>query len=152
LGRAWIYNGSETTIDSYNKHLEAMPRHLELIIKAPLFINIDDCFISHAGISVYYKSKLPKKILENSDQLDKFIHSNLDNDHGILWTRDQLLNIGKLQVVGHTRHTDVSFQEKNNVVYVDTSVYSGNKLSAVVVDKNTIVEIISVPAIKEDIS
>jgi serine/threonine protein phosphatase 1 len=152
LGRAWVYNGSETTIDSYNKHFDAMPKHLDLIVKAPLFINLDDCFISHAGISVYYKSKLPKKILENLEQLDKAIRSNLDNERGIQWTRDQLLNIGKLQVVGHTRHTNVSFQEKNNVAYIDTSVYSGNKLSAVVVDKSTIIDILSIPTIKEDIS
>jgi serine/threonine protein phosphatase 1 len=151
LGRAWIYNGSETTVESYNKHLEAMPKHLDMIIKAPLFIDLEDCFISHAGISVYYKSKLPKKILENTDQLDKIMNSSLDSDHGILWTRDQLLNIGKLQVVGHTRQINVSFQEKNNVVYIDTSVYSGNKLSAVIIEKNTIVDILSVPTIEEDI-
>jgi len=152
MGRAWIYNGSETTVNSYNKHIGEMPRHLEIIIKAPLFLDLDDCFISHAGISVYYKSKLPKKIIENIDQLDKVMHSNLDSDHGILWTRDPLLDIGKLQIVGHTRHMNIAFQEKNNVAYIDTSVYSGNKLSAVIVDKNKILDIISVPTIKKDIS
>jgi serine/threonine protein phosphatase 1 len=72
------------------------------------------------------------------------------NDHGILWTRDVLLNIGKLQVIGHTRQKDVTYHKTNNVVYIDTSAYTGNKLSAVVVEESSIIETFSIPTDKRD--
>ncbi len=151
LGRIWIYNGSETTVNSYTNKVDEMYKHLEVIIKAPLFFDLSECFICHAGISSYYKSRLPKKVIENADQVDKVMRLNMMSDHGILWTRDSLLNLGKLQIVGHTRHKEVSYHKVNNVAYIDTSAYSGNKLSAVIVDNNKITEIFSVPTDKRDI-
>jgi serine/threonine protein phosphatase 1 len=151
MGRIWIYNGSETTVNSYSKRVNEMYDHLEIIIKAPLFFDLEDCFISHAGISTYYKSRLPKKILDNTDQIDKVMRLNLMSEHGILWTRDALLNIGKLQIVGHTRHRDVTSHKVNNVAYIDTSVYTGNKLSAVIIKNENIIDTISVPTEKIDI-
>ncbi|HSP87674.1 MAG TPA: metallophosphoesterase [Ignavibacteriaceae bacterium] len=151
MGRIWIQNGSETTVSSYSNRIDEMYKHLEVIIKAPLFYNLEDCFICHAGISTYFKSRFPKKVLENVDQVDKVMRLNLMNDHGILWTRDPLLNIGKLQVIGHTRQKDVAYYKKNNTAYIDTSVYTGNKLSAVIVENNTIIETFSIPTDKRDI-
>ncbi len=151
MGSIWIHNGSETTVRSYSNKIEEMYKHLEVIIKAPLFYDLDDCFICHAGISSYFKSRLPKKVLDNIDQVDKVMKLNLMNDHGILWTRDILLNIGKLQIVGHTRQNDVVFHKANNAAYIDTSVYTGNKLSAVIVKNNSIVETFSIPTDKRDI-
>ncbi|RPI73138.1 MAG: diadenosine tetraphosphatase [Ignavibacteriales bacterium] len=152
LGRIWIYNGSETTVNSYSNKVNEMYKHLEIIIKAPLFFDLPDCFICHAGISSYFKSRLPRKVLENIDQVDKVMRLNLMNEHGILWTRDTLLNIGKLQIVGHTRQQDVVYHKINNVAYIDTSAYSGNKLSAVIVNQNNIIEIFSVPTDSRDIA
>lgn len=151
LGSVWIYNGSEATVNSYTNRVNEMYNHLEIINKSPLFFNLDDCFISHAGISNYFKSRIPQNVLDNEEQLLKIINDNLMNDHGILWTRDTLLNLGKLQVVGHTRQKDVIYQKSNNVVYIDSSAYSGNKLSAVIVERNKILEIISVPTDRRDI-
>jgi serine/threonine protein phosphatase 1 len=151
LGRIWIYNGSESTINSYNNRVDKMYAHLEIINKAPLFINLKDCFVSHAGISQYFKSRLPRNVLDNEEQLNKIVMDNLMSDHGILWNRDSLLDLGKLQVVGHTRQNEVIFQKTNNVVYVDTSVYTGNKMSAVVIDESKITEIISVRTDPRDI-
>jgi len=151
MGRIWIYNGSETTVNSYSNRIEEMYKHLEVIIKAPLYYNLDECFICHAGISSYFKSRLPKKVLDNSEQIDKVMRLNLMNDNGILWTRDKLLNIGKLQVVGHTRQKDVAYHKVNNAAYIDTSVYTGNKLSAVIVKESRIIETFSVPTDKRDI-
>ncbi len=48
MGGIWIYNGSETTVQSYRDKVSDMYKHLDMIIKAPLFYNLDDCFISHA--------------------------------------------------------------------------------------------------------
>lgn len=151
LGRIWIYNGSETTVNSYSNRVDEMYKHLDIIIKAPFFYDLPDCFICHAGVSSYFKSRLPKKILENMDQVDKLMRVNLMSDHGILWTRDTLLNIGKLQVVGHTRQREVVYHKSNNVAYIDTSAYTGNKLSAVVVKDGVIIETFSVATDKRDI-
>ncbi len=74
------------------------------------------------------------------------------NDNGVLWTRDILLNIGKLQVVGHTRQKDIVYHKVNNAAYIDTSVYTGNKLSAIIVKDSNIIETFSVPTDKRDIA
>jgi len=151
LGNAWIYNGSEFTTSSYEKRSEKIPEHLQLIRNSSLFINLEDCFVSHAGISTYYKSKLGKNILDNLDKLKNVVENSITSEHGILWTRDELVNLGKLQVVGHTRMDDVTFVEKSNTVYIDTSVYTGNKLSAAIIEDNKVIEILSVPTIDKDI-
>jgi serine/threonine protein phosphatase 1 len=150
LGRIWIYNGSETTVNSYSSKVDEMYKHLDVIVNAPLFYDLPDCFICHAGISSYFKSRLPKKVLENIEQVDKVMRLNLMNDHGILWTRDTLLSLGKLQVVGHTRQRDVAYHKINNVVYIDTSAYTGNKLSAIIVKNSSIIDTISVSTDNRD--
>ena len=151
IGQAWLYNGYEKTLASYENRFDKIEEHLNLIMRAPIFIDLNDCFISHAGVSKYYRNKLPKNFQNNLAVFDNILAKDLNNENGILWTREELINIGKLQVVGHTRREEVLFQEYNNVVYIDTSIYTGNKLSSVIVDNNTIIDIISVPAKFEDL-
>lgn len=151
LGRIWMYNGSEKTINSYSGRFDSISNHLDFIIKAPLFFYLRDCFISHAGISSFYKLKVGNNLFDKIDSLDPFLRSELMSDHGILWTRDDLLNIGKLQIVGHTRQQEVTYIKSSNAIYVDTSVYTGNKLSAVVVEKDKVIDTISVATYSEDI-
>ena len=86
------------------------------------------------------------------EKFDKVIIEELDTDDGILWTRNKLLDIGKLQIVGHTRKNEVEYNEENHTVYIDTSVYTNHKLSAVMVENNEIVEIMSVRTESEDVS
>jgi serine/threonine protein phosphatase 1 len=138
IGRSWIYNGSESTLDSYSNRFNEMNIHLNYIIRAPLYINIDDCFISHAGISSYYSRKLGKKPLEDIQNLTQIVEGEVNSEHGVLWTRDKLLNLGKLQIVGHTR-------------FVDTSACSGNRLSCAIIEKNELKDILSVKTIPKDI-
>ncbi len=151
LGQPWLYNGYEKTLASYEGRFDKIAEHLNSIIQAPIFMDLKDCFISHAGISKYYKTKLPKNFQNDLSVLDKIVGRDLTNEYGILWTRSELLDIGKLQIVGHTRRDEVFHNKENNVVYVDTSVYTGNKLSAVIVEDNKILEIFSVPAKPEDL-
>jgi serine/threonine protein phosphatase 1 len=128
-----------------------MQRHLNFIIKAPLTLDLFDCFISHAGISNYYSRKLGKKPLADREKMVNIVESDLNNKHGVLWTRDKLLNLGKLQIVGHTRFEEIYHDKSSNSVYIDTAACSGNKLSAVIVDENKIVDKIAVPADPRDI-
>ncbi len=151
LGEAWIYNGYEKTLDSYNNRFNKIEEHLNIIIRAPIFIDLPDCFISHAGISKFYESNLPKNFLSNTIKLENILRNDLDKTRGILWTRSELMNIGKLQIVGHTRREEVMFDMYSNVVYIDTSAYSGNKLSAVIIDNNKLLEVISVDTKLRDI-
>jgi serine/threonine protein phosphatase 1 len=128
-----------------------MFNHIEFIKTAQLFYNLDDCFISHAGISKEYEKYLPKDFHNDLSLLDSFIQNDLRSDRGILWTRDPLLNIGKLQIVGHTTKPEITLVEDSNAVYIDTGVFLGNKLSAVIINNNEIVETFEERTHMEDI-
>lgn len=151
MGNAWIYNDYESTLASYNNAKDKMTEHLRVVRRAPLFFDLEDCFISHAGISGYYKTSLPKNYRENLSCLKYFVNKDIEEEWGILWTRDELLDLGKLQIVGHTQKREVFFNKKNNALYIDTSVFSGNKLSAVIIEKNNILDTLSVHTHNEDI-
>ncbi|MCH7516636.1 MAG: serine/threonine protein phosphatase [Bacteroidetes bacterium] len=152
IAKAWIYNGSETTMDSYSDHMDIVRDHLSFIIKAPLFLDLEDCFISHAGISSYYKKIFKTDILNTPAELTDLLNDELNSQHGIIWNRDVLLNLGKLQIVGHTIQQDVNYDEKSNALYIDTSAFTGNKLSAVVVEQNKLIDTISIETRKEDLT
>ncbi|NWF90707.1 MAG: metallophosphoesterase [Ignavibacteriaceae bacterium] len=143
IGRPWLNNGYEPTLTSYSEHFDKLNEHLELIIKQPLFYNLSDCFISHAGIAERMKYFLPHNFSNIGFNLSEVIKSFIDDKEGILWTRSILLNVGKLQIVGHTRKKEVFFDEKSNSAYIDTGVYTGNKLSAVIVDSNMVTDVLT---------
>lgn len=142
FARSWFFNGNETTLESYEKRESEMFQHIELIKNAPLYFNLPDCFISHAGISFQYENFLPGDYRNRLDLLDALIKNDLRTDRGILWTRDPLLNIGKLQIVGHTKQQEITLVEDSNSVYIDTGACVGNKLSAIIVSESQIIETI----------
>lgn len=147
MGNTWLYNGYEKTVASYGDHYEKLTEHLEYIINTPLYLEMDGSVISHAGISKYYK----KFLTDNMASLENIIRNDLENPHGIIWTRDELLDVGKLQVIGHTRVNEVTYRKENNVVYIDTSAYSGNKLTAAIIEEGKLVQSISIPTDPKDI-
>ncbi len=151
FARSWVFNGNETTLASYEKHQDDLERHLNLIIQAPLFYDLDDCFISHAGISAFYEKSLPPDYKKNLELLYPLIEANFESDHGVLWNRDELLNLGKLQIVGHTKQQEIVYVEESDSLYIDTGVFAGNKLSAVIVENNEIIDTIQEPTHIDDI-
>lgn len=151
MANAWLQNGCEKTIISYRKHNNSVSDHIDLILKAPLFINHNDCFISHAGISINHRQIISKYFPNNLSALENILRNDIENIDSIIWARGELLNIGKLQVAGHTRRQNVEIKESNKVVYIDTSVYMMNKLSSVIVEDNNILDIISVATKPEDL-
>jgi serine/threonine protein phosphatase 1 len=144
MARAWLQNGSEKTIESYSRHNDCVTKHIDFIMHAPLFINLNDCFISHAGISIKNGQIVSKYFPKDLNALETVLRDDLESSDSIIWARGELLNIGKLQIAGHTRRQNVEFKEFNNVAYIDTSVYMMNKLSAVIVEDNNILDILSV--------
>jgi serine/threonine protein phosphatase 1 len=152
MAKSWNYNGAETTLTSYKDKLTQMDEHLDFIIGLPLFYNLEDCFISHAGISKTLENKLPKSILSDDKKLKEVLNLDLFDQNSIIWTRSELLNIGKLQVVGHTHRKEVLFDKNSNAVYIDTTAYGNNKLSAVIVDQNKLLETMEVSTLINDVN
>ena len=111
FARSWVFNGNESTLESYEKHEEAVFPHIEFIKTSPLYYNLDDCFISHAGISSQFRNAVADNFKLNLDLLHEYIYNNFKNDSGVLWTRDPLVNLGKLQIVGHTKQREVTLTD-----------------------------------------
>jgi serine/threonine protein phosphatase 1 len=152
MAKSWNYNGAETTLASYKDKLNQMDKHLDLIINSPLFFNLDDCFISHAGISKSLKDKLPENFLSDDAALKEILSNDLFNQNSIIWARGDLLNIGKLQVVGHTHRKEVFFDKVSNTIYIDTTAFGNNKLSAAIVEQNKLIEIIDQKTNADDVN
>lgn len=150
MGRTWIYNGAETTLKSYEDNMDKIEKHLSVLHKAPLFIDTEDCFISHAGISKAFQDKISKDILNNPNKLKKIISADLHDLKSILWNRGEQMNLGKLQVVGHTHRKEVFFNENTNTIYIDTTAFGMNKLSAVIVERSKVLEIIHQKTFPDD--
>ncbi len=152
MAKSWNYNGAETTLTSYKDRFHQMDEHLDMIIGTPLFYNLDDCFVSHAGISKSLKDKLPSNFLSKDSELKEILNSDLFNQDSIIWTRGDLLNIGKLQVVGHTHRKEVFFDKTSNTLYIDTTAFGNNKLSAAIIEQNTLIEIIDQKTCVDDVN
>ena len=106
----------------------------------------------YAGISSFFTKRLKNDILKKTDKLEELLTEELNSMHGVIWTRDQLMDLGKLQVVGHTIFPEIYHDKKSNVLYIDTSAFAGNKLSAVIIDKNKMIDSISVETVPVDIA
>lgn len=152
MAKSWNYNGAETTINSYKDKLKLMDDHLDFIIHAPLFYNTEDCFISHAGISEIYKGKIDQSVLSEIEKLETIFQENLFDRESIIWNRGPILNIKKLQVVGHTHRKEIHFDEKANAVYIDTTAYGNNKLSALIIENSIVIETIEQKTILDDVN
>lgn len=152
MGNSWKYNGAETTLKSYLNRTEKLNDHLDLIFSSPIFINHNDCFISHAGISVNIKEKLPEDFLNKPQELEKFLKEDLFDQNSIIWTRSELLKIGKLQIVGHTHRKEIYFDKESNALYIDTTAYGNNKLTAVIVEYGNVIDILEERTLQDDIN
>jgi len=151
FARTWIHNDHVPTLAAYEFEPEKVWEHVELINNKPLVFNIEDCFITHAGFSSFYKKILPKGYQENLDTLIPIIDNEHYNEHGVMWNRDRLLNIGKLQIVGHTHDKEPRFDKQANALYIDTGAFRGNKLSSAIVENNEVIEILSVNTKSRDL-
>ncbi len=151
FARSWVFNGSEATIESYEDYEKELFEHIDHILQSSLFYDTPDCFISHAGVSKEYEKILEPNFTTDLRPLYDLIKTDFSSDRGVLWLRDKALNIGKLQIIGHTKHQEITLDEKANAIYIDTGAYVGNKLSAVIVNEGQIVDVIDVKTNLNDI-
>jgi len=151
FARTWIHNDHGPTLAAYEFEPEKVWEHIEFINSQPLYYNLDDCFISHAGFSSIYKKNLPADYKKDLEIIGKVIKEEYSSDHGVMWNRDKLLNLGKLQVVGHTHDLETRFSKRSKTLYIDTGAFMGNKLSCAIIEDNNIIEILSVETDRRDI-
>lgn len=151
ISSVWDLNGNASTLRSYMKHQTLLDTHLKFIGKLPLFYDLEDCFISHAGISTRNYKRLGLAQKFDVDSVERYFFDKLGDPDGILWNRDTLANIGKMQIVGHTKKTEVVYVEESDALYIDTGAYSQNKLSAVILREGEIKDVISVETLPIDI-
>ena len=113
-------------------------------------INTVDCFISHAGISKFYQKYLKEYFLNDLVSLKNLLESDLFENHSVIWCRQNLMNIGKLQIVGHTHRKDTFYDHESNTVYLDTTAFGLNKLTAAIIENSKVIEMIEQPTFKDD--
>ncbi len=151
FARTWIHNDNGETLAAYEFEPDKVWEHIDFLNKQPFWYNHPDAFITHAGFSSYYKKSLPSGYKKNLDTLGKIIDKEIESDHGVMWNRDKLLNLGVLQIVGHTHSMEPKLDNSANALYIDTGAFRGNKLSAAIVEDSKIIEILSVGTIPKDI-
>lgn len=140
FANSWFSNGAVTTLRSYQNRFNKIDEHISYIKSMPLFFNFNDCFISHAGIANRFDKFINDSVLKDDPKLLEIFTPSLETDNGILWCREQLLNIGKLQIVGHTRMPEPKYDSQSNVIYIDCGAVSGNKLVAVIIENGKVFE------------
>jgi serine/threonine protein phosphatase 1 len=148
---AWVMNGNYETLKAYASSQEDFRKHIAYLETLPLFYNLPDCFISHAGISILYKERLDKSETWGDAEWDNFLSSEMERDIGVLWNRSVLFNIGRLQVVGHTRQTEITYNKNSDSLYIDTAACAGNKLSCAIIEAGKWADTLEVPADFKDL-
>ena len=151
FARTWIHNDNGETLAAYEFETEKIWDHIRFINEQPYWFNNEDAFISHAGFSSYFKKNLPFGYKKDLSLVGKIIDKEIESEHGVMWNRDKLLDLGKLQVVGHTHNSEPIFDKKANALYIDTGAFRGNKLSAAIIEYSNIIEILSVNTVLKDI-
>ena len=134
--KSWLEWGGRSTMLQYSNRRELREAHLAWLARRPLFWKNEHLVVSHAGIA-----KVPDPLHE-------------DNPDGILWRRGPLLNLGVMQVVGHTPTDDGQpyFDPEGCALYLDTGAYQGKALSAARLnDHGQVLETISIPTKPTDI-
>ncbi|MFD2037303.1 metallophosphoesterase family protein [Belliella marina] len=133
----WINNGGKEALAQFKAQNLDPNFYLPWMESMPVFWENQHVVVSHAGFSGI------------GSPLD------LDNPDGVLWNRKPLINLGKLQVIGHTPLLDgkPEYQSQSNSWNIDTGAYKGNCLTGIKLKKDgTFLESISIPTDPKDIS
>lgn len=112
----WLRQRGHQTLESFLRIGLSLSDTAVWMKNLPLFWENEYIFVSHAGIS-------------NSVN-DPF---NADDPQGILWNRQSLKNLGKVQIIGHTPTSKNQPNQdiQSNSWNIDTGACFGGNLSAV---------------------
>jgi len=113
---SWLRQGGKKTLKSFDRAGICLFETARWMKNLPLFWENDDVFISHAGIAE--RSENP---------------FDLDRADSILWNRQTLKNLNKVQIVGHTplKRDRPLFNPQSQSWYIDTGACFGGYLSGI---------------------
>jgi serine/threonine protein phosphatase 1 len=133
----WLNNGGGETLQEFNQQGADPNFYLSWIKNLPLSWNNEHIMVSHAGFSV-----------AADDPFD------IRDPNGLLWNRKPLLNIGKVQVIGHTPRLNGNpeFISSSNSWNIDTGAYRNICLTGIKLrEDGKFLDFISVPTDKKDL-
>lgn len=115
LGKNWLQNGGNQTLYQFDVAHVNPDHYSNWINQLPLYWENEAIFVSHAGISGMANLQDPR------------------SKDGLLWSRRKPINIGKLQIIGHTPGWDgvPKYYIESNAWNIDTCAYGGICLTAI---------------------
>lgn len=111
----WLTHGGQQTLEQYAQSTGSVQTALDWINTLPIVFEEEHIFVSHAGLS------------DVEDPMDE------DNPEGVLWNRDDLTLLNKLQVHGHRalRATNPLYTAESNSWNIDTGACYGFGLTGI---------------------
>jgi serine/threonine protein phosphatase 1 len=132
----WLFNGGQQTLHQFESLNIDPDNYATWLSDLPLFWENEYIKISHAGVSGLGNAEDP------------------NNPNGLLWNRKPLINIRKIQVIGHTPQWDgkPKYNSESNSWNIDTGAYGGVCLTGIKLEDNgNFLETISVATDQRDI-
>ena len=114
--RHWLRQRGQKTLASFLKVGLSLKETAAWMKNLPLYWENEKIFISHAGVAPDTKNPF-----------------DAENRNGVVWTRQSLKNLGKVQVVGHTptNSRQPEYDAISHSWYIDTGACFNNCLSAI---------------------
>lgn len=111
----WLRQCGKETMEQYKNSNVELKDHINWFSKMPLYWSNEKIFVSHAGIAESCLTPFEETV-----------------PNSVLWNREKLKNIGKVQIVGHTpcEGHEPFYDEKNNTWNIDTGAGYGGNLTA----------------------
>ncbi len=112
----WLRQRGHQTLESFLRIGLSLSDTADWMKNLPLFWENEYIFVSHAGISNSVNNPF-----------------DVDDPQGILWNRQSLKNLGKVQIIGHTPTSNNRPKQdiQSNSWNIDTGACFGGRLSAV---------------------
>lgn len=132
----WLNYGGDLTLKDFDENQINEVEMIDWLEALPIKFETDHIYVSHAGLS---------DITAALDEEDR---------NGLLWNRQPLLNIGKVQVHGHTpvKSNQPKYTESSNSWNIDTAACYGYGLTGLRLKADgTFIEFLFVPVLPEDI-
>ncbi len=132
----WLNQCGQETIENFEENKIDLKNTALWLKNMPLKFETDYILVTHAGLSQ----------TENP-----FDENNMD---GVLWNRNELINVNKVQVHGHSPllKNEPIFNAKSNSWNIDTGAYYGFGLTGIKMDnQGKMISAINVKTNKKDI-
>jgi len=137
VSTSWLSNGGRETLYQFEAAELNTGNLLPWIGQRELYFETEYFFISHAGMAENVEDPKDPRI-----------------PNGLLWNREPLKNLGKIQIIGHTplNNGKPSFASESNSWNIDTGAYKGICLTGIKLNnKGKYLEHTSIPTHDEDL-